>query len=120
MPLILDVHARAYKAVDFLLEYDGLRASLCNAHGKTALSMAIAQGSVLILQQLLRRGDVEFYSQDPRFQRPLLVALESRHHKSFEILLRDSRTNVNMKVSFAEQSCIWLWNITILSRLQGL
>jgi ankyrin repeat protein len=96
-PLMLAVQARDHKAVDLLLEYDGLRASLCNAYSQTALSMAITQGSVSIVQQLLCRGDVEFYSQDPKVQQPLLVALESRQHEIFEILLWDSRANINMK-----------------------
>ncbi|KAJ6110231.1 hypothetical protein N7486_002466 [Penicillium sp. IBT 16267x] len=67
-PLMLAVQARDHKAVELLLEYDGLRASLCNAYCQTALSMAITQGSVSIVQQLLRRGDVKFYSQDPKVQ----------------------------------------------------
>jgi ankyrin repeat protein len=97
---MLAVQAGDHKAVDLLLEYDDLQASVCNAYGQTALSMAITQGSISIVQQLLRRGDVEFYSHDPKVQQPLLVALEYRQHDIFEILLLDSRANINMKDNF--------------------
>ena len=96
-PLMLAVQARDHEAIDLLLRNDCLIPSLCNAYGQTALSMAITQGSISIVQQLLCRGDVEFYSQDPKVQQPLLVALENRQHEIFEILLGDSRANINMK-----------------------
>jgi len=96
-PLMLAVQAGDHKAVDLLLKYDDLQASVCNAYGQNALSIAITQGSISIVEQLLCRGDVEFYSQDPKVQQPLLVALEYGQHDIFEILLRDSRAKINRK-----------------------
>ncbi|KAJ5982649.1 hypothetical protein N7451_012764 [Penicillium sp. IBT 35674x] len=96
-PLMLAVQAGDHKAVDLLLEYDDLQASVCNAYGQTALSMATTQGSTSIVQQLLGRGDVVFYSHDPKVQQPLLVALEYRQHEILEMLLRDPRAKINRK-----------------------
>lgn len=96
-PLMLAVQARDHEAVDLLLECADLRASLSNYYGQTALSMAITQGSVLIVQRLLRRRDVEFYSQDPKVHQPLSVALEYRQHEILAMLLRDPRAKINMK-----------------------
>ncbi|KAJ5547463.1 hypothetical protein N7513_004697 [Penicillium frequentans] len=83
---MLAVQAWDHAAVDLLLEYDDLRASLCNAYGQTALSMAITQGNVSMVQRLLRRKDIEFYSQNRNVQQPLLVALEYQQHEILEIL----------------------------------
>ncbi|KAJ5544325.1 hypothetical protein N7513_007136 [Penicillium frequentans] len=96
-PLMLAVQAWDHAAVDLLLEYDDLRASLCNAYGQTALSMAITQGNVSMVQRLLRRKDIEFYSQNRNVQQPLLVALEYQQHEILEILLQDPRANINQK-----------------------
>ncbi|KAJ5556546.1 hypothetical protein N7494_000461 [Penicillium frequentans] len=96
-PLMLAVQAGDHAAVDLLLEYDNLCASLCNAYGQTALSMAITQGSVSIVRQLLCRKDIEFYSQDRKFQQPLLVALEYQQYEILELLLRNPRAKINQK-----------------------
>ncbi|KAJ5938364.1 hypothetical protein N7466_001498 [Penicillium verhagenii] len=96
-PLMLAVQAEDHKAVDLLLECDDLRPSLSNYYGQTALSMAITQGSVSIVQQLLRRKDIEFYSEDPKVQQPFLVALEYRQCEILEMLLGDSRAKINRK-----------------------
>ncbi|KAJ5651566.1 uncharacterized protein N7484_005289 [Penicillium longicatenatum] len=47
--------------------------------------MAVTQGSVSIVRQLLRRKDIEFYSQDRKVQQPLLI------------LLQDPRAKINQK-----------------------
>ncbi|KAJ5737469.1 uncharacterized protein N7483_002594 [Penicillium malachiteum] len=96
-PLMLVVKACDHAAVDLLLKYDDLRASRCNAYGQTALSRATTQGSVSIVRQLLRRKDIEFYSQDQKVQQPLLVALEYQQYEILEILLRDHRAKINQK-----------------------
>jgi ankyrin repeat protein len=94
---MLAVQAWDHAAVDLLLEYNDLRASQCNAYGQTALSMAITQGSVSIVRQLLRRKDIEFYSPDRKVQQPLLVALEYQQYEILQILSRDSRAKINQK-----------------------
>jgi ankyrin repeat protein len=94
---MLAVQAWDYAAVDLLLEYDDLHASLCNAYGQTALSMAITQGSVSTVRQLLRRKDIDFYSPDRKVQQPLLVALEYQQYEILQILLRDCRAKINQK-----------------------
>ncbi|KAJ5547511.1 hypothetical protein N7513_001784 [Penicillium frequentans] len=96
-PLMLAVQAEDHAAVDLLLDYDDLRASRCNAYGQTALSMAITQGRVSIVRQLLRREDIELYSQDQKVQQPLLVALEYQQYEILEMLLQDSRAKINQK-----------------------
>jgi ankyrin repeat protein len=94
---MLAVQAWDHAAVDLLLEYDDLRASQCNAYGQTALSMAITQGSVSIVRQLLRRKDIEFYSHDRKVQQPLLVALEYQQYEILKILLCDPRAKINQQ-----------------------
>jgi ankyrin repeat protein len=94
---MLAVQACDHAAVDLLLKYDDLRVSQCNAYGQTALSMAITQGSVSSVRQLLRRKDIEFYSHHQKVQQPFLVALEYQQYEILEILLRDRRAKINQK-----------------------
>ncbi|KAJ5556726.1 hypothetical protein N7494_000641 [Penicillium frequentans] len=96
-PLMLAVQAWDHAAVDLLLEYDDLRASQCNAYGQTALSMAITQGNVSTVRQLLRRKDIDFYSPHRKVQQPLLVALEYQQYEILQMLLRDPRAKINQK-----------------------
>ncbi|KAJ5559364.1 hypothetical protein N7513_001763 [Penicillium frequentans] len=65
--------------------------------GDCAVVMAITQGNVSTVRQLLRRKDIEFYSPHRKVQQPLLVALE---YQQYEILQRfwwDSRAKINQK-----------------------
>ncbi|KAJ5917578.1 hypothetical protein N7466_011132 [Penicillium verhagenii] len=99
-PLMLAVEMRDLKTVNLLLTH-GADVEFHNIYGETALSIAIEQGSEQIIERLLKCSDINVNGPGPMVRTPLLVALDYHQFHIFQVLINDTRLQINM---FIEES----------------
>ncbi|KAJ5240722.1 uncharacterized protein N7469_002313 [Penicillium citrinum] len=72
-------------------------ASRYNKDGQAALSLAIMQGNLPFVQNLLRQPDVDINGGNPKYQPPILEALEYQRYDVLKMLLQDPRIDSNIQ-----------------------